>query len=130
MKIAIPTSEGKLCAHFGHCETFSFIDVDIETKNILNIKTQAPEDGVSCQCASWLAEQGVQIVLAGGIGGRPMMVLNQLGIEVITGCPEMDIEEIVNLFINNQLILGENSCGHDEHHHCHSHGEEHHCTNH
>ena len=31
MKIAIPTLEGKLCAHFGHCETFSFVEVNSET---------------------------------------------------------------------------------------------------
>ena len=37
MKIAIPTLDGKLCAHFGHCETFSFAEVDMDTKEILSI---------------------------------------------------------------------------------------------
>ena len=36
MKIVIPTLEGKLCAHFGHCETFSFAEVNPETKEILS----------------------------------------------------------------------------------------------
>ena len=28
MKFAIPTNQGKLCAHFGHCEAFALIDTD------------------------------------------------------------------------------------------------------
>ena len=36
MKIVIPTLDGKLCAHFGHCETFSFVEVNPETKEILS----------------------------------------------------------------------------------------------
>jgi predicted Fe-Mo cluster-binding NifX family protein len=35
MKIAIPTSQGKLCQHFGHCEEFVFIEVDENTKKII-----------------------------------------------------------------------------------------------
>lgn len=130
MKIAIPTAEGKLCSHFGHCETFSFAEVNPETKEILKISTNAPEEGVSCQCANWLAQEGTDIVLAGGIGGRPMMMLVQNGIEIISGCPELEIEELVKSFLEQNLITGENSCGHDEHHHCHGHGEGHHCHGH
>ena len=37
MKIGIPTLEGKLCAHFGHCETFTFVEVNPETKEIISI---------------------------------------------------------------------------------------------
>jgi len=28
MKFAVPTNEGKLCVHFGHCEAFALIDTD------------------------------------------------------------------------------------------------------
>ena len=35
MKIAIPTAEGKLCAHFGHCEIFTFAEINPETKEII-----------------------------------------------------------------------------------------------
>ena len=35
MKIAIPTANGKLCQHFGHCEKFVFIEVDEVTKTII-----------------------------------------------------------------------------------------------
>lgn len=130
MKIAIPTLDGKLCAHFGHCETFSFVEVSPETKEIIEIYSGTPEEGVSCQCAGWIAEQGAEIVLAGGMGGRPMMMFEQLGIQVISGCPELPIQDIVKQFLENSLVVGENSCNHGEGHVCHGHGDGHHCGHH
>ena len=38
MKICIPTSEGKLCGHFGHCDSFTFAEINPETKEILTIE--------------------------------------------------------------------------------------------
>lgn len=127
MKIAIPTKEGKLCSHFGHCDVFTFALVDSETKSILELTTGAPEGGVSCQCAGWLAEQGVNVVLAGGIGGRPITSLNDKDIKVVAGCPELDVKEIVEKYLNESLLTGENSCGSDPNHSCHGHSEGHHC---
>lgn len=130
MKIAIPTLEGKLCAHFGHCESFTFVEVDTEKKEILNIVETTPEEGISCQSASWIAAQGANVVLAGGMGGRPYTTLVQNGVDVVTGCPELDINEIVKLYLTNTLETGENTCGHDENHKCGGHGEGHHCGHH
>ena len=128
MKIAIPTAEGKLCSHFGHCESFTFVDVNPDTKEILNIENKIPEEGISCQSASWISEQGANIVLAGGMGARPIAIFNQNGVKVVAGCPELEIKDVVNSFLNSTLVTGENSCGGEhshchEHHHCHNHGE-------
>ena len=125
MKIAIPSAEGKLCAHFGHCEIFTFVEINPETKEILSIETASPEEGISCQSASWLAQQGTNIVLAGGMGGRPMMLLAQNGVQVVSGCPELEIRELVTAFMEQSLVTGENSCGHGNHS-CHGHAEGHH----
>ena len=132
MKIAIPTLEGKLCSHFGHCETFSFVEVNPESKEIIEITTGSPEEGITCQSANWIASQGVSVVLAGGMGGRPMMLFAQNGVKVISGCPELEIKEIVEMFLEETLVAGENTCGHDPNHSCHGgHGEgHHHCGGH
>ena len=95
MKICIPTSEGKLCGHFGHCDSFTFVEINPETKEILSIEERVPEEGISCQSASWISEQGVSKVLAGGMGGRPMMMFAMNGVEVVAGCPELKIKEYV-----------------------------------
>ena len=124
MKIAIPTADGKLCAHFGHCEYFTFAEIDENAKKIKTIEAKSPENGISCQSAAWIAEQGAEIVLAGGMGGRTLQIFANSGVRVITGCPEEDIEVVLKAFLEQKLITGENSCG-VEHHHCHGHGEGH-----
>lgn len=127
MKIVIPSAENKLCGHFGHCEYFTFVEVNPETKEILNIEKKVPEEGISCQSANWLATQGANVVLAGGMGVRPMAIFAQNGVKIVAGCPELDIEEVVTKFLNDTLVTGENACG-GEHHHCHGHQHgEHHC---
>ena len=128
MKIVIPSADEKLCGHFGHCEYFTFVEINPETKEIISIEKKVPEEGISCQSASWIATQGANIILEGGIGGRPMAIFAQNGVKVIAGCPELEIETVVNQFLNDSLTTGENSCG-GEHHHCHghNHGEHHHC---
>jgi len=120
MKIAIPSKDNKLCSHFGNCDSFTFVEVNDQTKSITNIESVIPEGGISCQSAGWIAEQGTDVVLAGGMGGRPMQIFSQSGVKVVTGCPELPIEEITNAYVNNSLVTGENSCS-GEHHHCHHH---------
>ena len=117
MKICIPTSEGKLCGHFGHCDSFTFAEINPETKEILTIEEKIPEDGISCQSAAWISEQGVSKVLAGGMGGRPMMMFAQ-------GCPELPIKEVLEKYMANSLETGTNACGGEsyDHAHCHHHG--------
>lgn len=129
MKICIPTSEGKLCGHFGHCDSFTFAEINPETHEILSIEEKIPEDGISCQSAAWISEQGVSKVLAGGMGGRPMMMFAQNGVEVIAGCPELPIREVLEKYMANSLETCENACGGEghDHAHCHHHGEGHHC---
>ncbi|MBR1618230.1 NifB/NifX family molybdenum-iron cluster-binding protein [bacterium] len=124
MKICIPTQEGRLCGHFGHCDSFTFAQIDPKTKEILNIEEKIPQEGISCQSASWIAKQGVSKVLAGGMGARPLMMFAQNGVEVVTGCPELPIKEVINKYLSDDLEVGLNSCA--EGHHCHS-SEGHHC---
>lgn len=128
MKICIPTSEGKLCGHFGHCDSFTFAEINLETKEILNIDEMIPEEGISCQSASWISEQGVSKVLAGGMGGKPLMTFAQNGVEVVAGCPELPVREILEKYLSNTLETGENACGGEghDHHNCHHHGKCHH----
>lgn len=128
MKIVIPTKNEKLCAHFGNCESFSFVEVDQKTNNIISIESRIPEEGISCQSASWISEQGANIVLVGGMGMRPTNILNQNGVKIVAGCPELPIRELVEKYLANELTLGENSCS-GGHHDCHGHqhGDGHNC---
>jgi predicted Fe-Mo cluster-binding NifX family protein len=112
MKIALPTSQGKLCAHFGHCEEFTMFDVDFEQKVILRkeiLKSPPHEPG---KLPVWLKEKGVTTVIAGGMGVRAQQIFNSEGVSVIVGASESEPENIVRDYLNKKLKTGENVCDH------------------
>jgi predicted Fe-Mo cluster-binding NifX family protein len=112
MKIAVPVAQGKLCLHFGHCEQFAIIEVDPETKSIKNKQMVTPPPHQPGVLPPWMAEQGVKLVIAGGMGARAIGLFNQLGVEVIVGAPSDDPEKIVMDYLNGTLQTGANVCDH------------------
>lgn len=112
MRIAVPTAQGMLCQHFGHCEVFTFFDVDEATKKITKSEEIIPPEHVPGIIPPWVAEQGATLVLAGGMGGRAQQLFAQQNIQVLAGCPSLKPEEIVEAFLNNTLVQGENTCDH------------------
>jgi predicted Fe-Mo cluster-binding NifX family protein len=91
-KIAIPSMsmegmESDVCAHFGSCEYFTIIDVDGEAiKSVEAVSNGSP--GAEHNCAApaiVLKAHGVNLVLVSGIGGRPLMSLNEQMIKVFAG---------------------------------------------
>ena len=112
MRYAIPTSNGKLAAHFGHCEYFALIDVDENTKQILSKELTAAPPHQPGVLPSWLAEQGVSFVIAGGMGSRAQNLFREHRIQVIIGAPEDDPEKVVLDYLAGGLSLGENVCDH------------------
>jgi len=110
MKIAIPTAEGILCSHFGHCEKFAIIDVDNGEIKEINWLTPPPhEPGV---LPRFLKTQGVDLIIAGGIGWRAQEIFRSFGIEVLVGAPSKDPRELVKEYIRGALETGRNLCDH------------------
>ncbi len=60
----------------------------------------------------WLAQQGVNRVIAGGMGSRAQELFNQNNVEVITGALESDPEKAVLSYISGSLATGGNVCDH------------------
>jgi predicted Fe-Mo cluster-binding NifX family protein len=112
MKIALPVAGGSLSMHFGHTEGFALVDVDREGRNVIRVEiAPAPphEPGV---LPRWLAERGVDLVIAGGMGRRAQDLFAQSGIEVIVGAPAGDPEELVRAYLADGLVAGPNVCDH------------------
>ena len=112
MKYAVPVSGGIVSAHFGHCEQFALIDVDEAKKQILKkelVNSPGHEPGLLPQ---WLAEKGVSLVIAGGMGSRAQGLFQQNKIGVITGIMESDPEKAVLSHLNGILATGANICDH------------------
>ncbi len=112
MKIAMPTVEGKLCLHFGHCEKFAIVEVDVESKTITDTNFLTPpmhEPGV---LPRWLNEQGVKIIIASGMGQRAKGLFTENGIDVVVGAPAETPENVVSAYLAGTLETGENICDH------------------
>jgi len=112
MKIAIPTAEGKLCMHFGHCEVFTILEVDTERKEILSTEALQPPPHEPGILPRWLNEQGVDLVVAGGMGARAQGFFKEFGIEGLVGAPNDEPEKVVTALLDGTLQLGKNICDH------------------
>jgi predicted Fe-Mo cluster-binding NifX family protein len=112
MRIAIPLEDGKLATHFGHCVCFALLDVDTDTKGIVNrsdIEAPPHEPGL---LPVWLAVRGANIVIAGGMGRRAQGLFSSRGLQVIVGAPVDTPEHLVEDYMAGCLKAGENVCDH------------------
>jgi len=110
MKIAIPTANGKLCPHFGHCETFAIVTVeDGQIQGTEALEPPPHEPGV---LPHWLHEQGVNVIVAGGMGQRAQAFFTQFGIQVVVGAPSDEPVRVVQAYLNGSLVSGDNLCDH------------------
>ena len=112
MRIAIPVTDGKLSAHFGHCEEFAVIDVDEQTNQIANVTKLLPPAHEPGVLPRWLSEQKADMIIAGGMGQRAQQLFAQNNIKVVVGASDQPPEELVSAYLNNTLVTGENVCDH------------------
>lgn len=108
---AVPTENGLLCAHFGHCEEFTLVEVGADGEPSIKEVCAAPphEPGL---LPPWLAEKGASVVIAGGMGSRAQQIFAENGVEVICGAPPVAPLEAVKRHLAGTLELGENVCDH------------------
>jgi predicted Fe-Mo cluster-binding NifX family protein len=118
MKVAVPVNRfNQIDGHFGHCEFFNVYTISA-INQISEVEVIKSGQGCGCKSniAGILAHFGVTAMLAGGIGGGAINVLNNAGIEVIRGCAG-DPEEVVKNYVTGLVTDSGISCSqHDEHH--------------
>lgn len=112
MRFAVPVTDGRLATHFGHCEHFAFIDVDEATKEILSKELVSSPGHQPGLLPVWLAERGVSVVIAGGMGSRAQALFTENRIHVIIGVLGDDPEQIVLDYMRGTLTTGDNVCDH------------------
>lgn len=113
MRIAIPVAEEKLSPHFGHCEEFRFFDIDPVSGQIINEKKMLAPPHEPGFLPRWLAQQGVTVIIAGGMGVRAQQLCAAQGIKVITGAMPANPEQVVSSYLTGTLQTGQNLCEHD-----------------
>lgn len=112
MKVAVPTVEGQLARHFGHCRTFMIFDVDDNSGSVEGSEASEPPPHEPGVLPKWLNEKDVEVVVAGGMGRRAQDLFQQSGIEVVVGAQPEDPQTAVEQYLAGQLETGENPCAH------------------
>lgn len=114
-KIAVPTRNGAVDDHFGHCESYSIFTV--ENGRIAGEPESLPApQGCGCKSgiASVLQEKGVKVMLAGNMGNGALNVLGRHGIEVLRGC-KGDVRTLVETYLAGGIAdSGEGCHAHDD----------------
>lgn len=128
MKIAVPTRNGKVDDHFGHCDHYTIYTV--ENKQIISREELPSPQGCGCKSgiAADLQQMGIEVMLAGSMGAGALNKLQACGIKVVRGCMG-DIESVVNGYLLGFVLDSGIGCaGHGEDHECGNHSHEHECA--
>lgn len=126
MKIALPTRGGCIDDHFGHCESFTIIEID-DAKNIIRRSSMASPEGCGCKSniASTFEAEGVTLLIGGNMGQGALNKLSSHGVRVIRGC-HGTIDDVLADYLAGRLADSGESCSHhgEDGHECggHHHG--------
>ncbi len=113
MRIAIACDEGKVTGHFGHCATFEIFETDRE--GVISSASIANPGHRPGFLPVFLKEQGVGVVVAGGMGQHAIALFEANGIEVFLGA-EGKPEEIVGRYLAGTLESRGSACTEHAHH--------------
>ena len=117
MKIAIPTRDGRVDDHFGHCDHYTIFT--IENNAVVATETLPSPQGCGCKSniASTLHDMGVEVMLAGNMGEGAKNKLSAAGIRVIRGC-RGEIDVLIKTYLSGFVFDSGISC---DHHDCGNH---------
>ncbi len=116
--IAIPTSEGNLCPHFGKAPEVTFITVE-DGKATAREVLDAPEHEHGAM-PRFIYEKGSTDVLCGGLGAGAAELVKRLGMSLHSGAPALPVDEVLEMFLDGTIEYGDSRCSHDGcvgHHH-------------
>ena len=119
MRIAVTYDNGEVFQHFGHTETFKIYEI-VDGK-ICSSEIVGSTGSGHGALASMLADNAIDVVICGGIGGGAQAALEESGIELCAGASG-NADEAVESYLRGELINTGANCDH--------HGEEHDCSDH
>lgn len=108
--IAIPSENpgglnAGLGVHFGHCDLYTLVSVQGKAIRDVRVVPNMPHQQGGCMApVQYLAGQGVQQLIAGGMGLRPLMGFNQVSIQVLHGGDARTVGEAVQAAIAGKLM--------------------------
>ena len=116
IKVAVPVDgvqglDSPLSGHFGHCQ--AFVVSTIEDGKVVDVKTLENHGHTSCAApVMLLVENGVKVLITTGIGRRPYMVTQQVGMSVVKGEGKTAGDAVGNYIKGTSTEFGQESlCG-------------------
>ena len=111
MKIAVPTRDGHVDDHFGHCAYYTIFE--IEDKQIVSTSRLDSPEGCGCKSniASEMEAMGVEVMLAGNMGEGARRKLESHNIKVIRGC-KGDVEAVIRGYLLGFIMDSGEGCDH------------------
>ena len=125
MKIAVTYDNGNIFQHFGKTENFKVYEV--EDNQVVSSEVIGSNGTGHGALAGLLSEQGVDVLIYGGIGGGAQAALAEAGVELCSGA-EGDVDAAVEAYLNGTLTSAGATCDHHDHEEGHSCGD--HCGSH
>jgi predicted Fe-Mo cluster-binding NifX family protein len=117
--IAIPSTnpgglDALLGAHFGHCDLYTLVTAENGEVSDVKVIPNVPHQQGGCMApVQHLSNNGVTQLIAGGMGLRPLMGFNQVGIQVFFGGGAQTVGEAVQAMLAGKLpeFKQEHTCG-------------------
>ena len=125
MKIAVTYEAGEIFQHFGHTQSFKFYDV--EDGKVVESQVVDTNGSGHGALATLLAENDIDVLICGGIGGGAQMALAQAGIKLyggVSGSADAAVEALLKqeLDFNPNVQCNHHGEGHEHHGNCGSGG--------
>ena len=106
MKIAIPYENGQVYQHFGHSALFKIYDT--ENGKILSSEVVSTNGQGHGALVGFLVQNGVNVVLCGGIGAGAQNALAQAGIQLFGGISGA-ADSVVADYLAGNLVFDPNA---------------------
>ena len=109
VRLAVPSEgmgglDGKRSGHFGHCDAFTCVDIeDGKIGAVRVLRNGGHAEGGCMVPVRLLAREGVQAIVVGGIGMRPLLGFQEKGIAVYRDAEHTDIRPAVEAFAAGKL---------------------------
>lgn len=113
MRIAVASEGTKVTGHFGHCEGFAIFDA--ENGAIVQRDTIPNPGHRPGFLPNFLADQGVQVIISGGMGGGAVEIFNQRNVKVVTGATG-DVRDAAERYASGALVSTDSVCHEHAHH--------------
>jgi predicted Fe-Mo cluster-binding NifX family protein len=110
MRVAVSTESGEVAQHFGRCSHYTIANLDkgqVLSKQV--ISNPGHEPGF---LPKYLAEKGVECIIAGGMGSKAAELFQEKNIRVIVGVTGK-VDDVLENLAEGKLEASTSMCEHE-----------------